>query len=60
MEAEYGGEEFGLEGARESSQTTTVCTARELCLTILRALQQFMRVRPTHNDVTALALFRKA
>jgi serine phosphatase RsbU (regulator of sigma subunit) len=57
-EAEYRGEEFGLERVRESFQTAAVLTARELCLTILEAARQFMGAPPTHNDVTALALIR--
>ncbi len=57
-EAEYRGEEFGLERVRESFQTAAVLTARELCLAILEASRQFMGAPPTHNDVTALALIR--
>jgi sigma-B regulation protein RsbU (phosphoserine phosphatase) len=57
-EAEYCGEEFGLERVRESFQTAAVLTAQELCLTILEAARQFMRAPPTHNDVTTLALVR--
>lgn len=60
VEAEYRGEEFGLERARETFQNVTVRTAQELCLTILEAAQQFIRVPPTHNDVTTLALLRNA
>jgi serine phosphatase RsbU (regulator of sigma subunit) len=58
VEAEREGEEFGLEGARRSLQEEAVLSAREICLAILRAAQQFMRTAPTHNDVTALALVR--
>jgi phosphoserine phosphatase RsbU/P len=60
VEAEWEGEEFGLEGARRSLQETAVTRARDLCLTILRDAQQFMRGAPIENDVTALALVRGA
>ena len=60
IEAGYNGEDFGLEGTRKSFQLATVRTAQDLCLTILQAAQQFMRVPPTHNDVTTLALLRNA
>ena len=58
VEAEYRGEEFGLERVRESFQNAAVLTAQEFCLTILEAAQKFMRTPPTHNDVTVLALLR--
>jgi serine phosphatase RsbU (regulator of sigma subunit) len=58
VEAEYNGEEFGLEGARESFRHATGRSARDLCLTILHETQQFIRVPPTYNDVTTLALLR--
>jgi serine phosphatase RsbU (regulator of sigma subunit) len=57
-EAEYRGEEFGLERVRESFQSATFFTAQELCLIILEAAQQFMRAPRTHNDMTTLALLR--
>ncbi len=60
VEAEYNGEEFGLEGTCESFQQASLSTAQGLCLTILQATQQFMRVPPTHNDLTVLALLRSA
>jgi len=58
VEAEYQGEGFGLEGTTSSLQGAAPSTAPELCLTILRAVQQFAQTAPTHNDVTALALVR--
>ncbi len=59
VEAECEGEEFGLEGTKNSLQGAPASSAPELCLTILRAVQQFARTAPTHNDVTALALVRQ-
>jgi serine phosphatase RsbU (regulator of sigma subunit) len=58
VEAECDGEAFGLEGARSSLQEASTLSAAELCLTILGAVQQFVRTAPAHNDVTALALVR--
>jgi len=60
VEAEYSGEEFGLEGVRETFQGAAVRTAQDLCLNILQTAQQFVKVPPTHNDMTALALLRNA
>src|SRR5437868_2502515 len=53
--AEYNGEEFGLEGTKQVLRQATVNTAQDLCLAVLQAAQQFMRIPPTHNDVTTLA-----
>jgi serine phosphatase RsbU (regulator of sigma subunit) len=61
VEAECEGEEFGLEGTKTSLQEAPLTSsAPELCLTILRAVQQFAQTAPKHNDVTALALVRSA
>ena len=60
VETECEGEEFGLEGTKGSLQRAPTSSAPELCLTILRAVQQFAQRAPTHNDVTALALVRSA
>lgn len=58
VEAEYNGEDFGLEGAKESFQRATGQSAQDLCLAMLQATEQFMQGPPAHNDVTALALLR--
>ncbi|MFY9562077.1 MAG: PP2C family protein-serine/threonine phosphatase [Terriglobales bacterium] len=58
VEAECEGEEFGLESTKRILQGAPASSAPELCLTILRAVQQFVRTAPAHNDVTALALVR--
>ena len=61
VEAECEGEEFGLEGTKSSLQEAPLASsAPELCVTILRAVQQFVQTAPKHNDVTALALVRSA
>jgi len=52
--------EFGLEGAKQSFQHAAESSARELCLTVLRAARQFAPMTSTLNDLTALALLRNA
>jgi serine phosphatase RsbU (regulator of sigma subunit) len=53
-------EEFGLERVKNGLQQATGETAKELCVTAIDGVQQFMRKPPVHNDVTALALVRTA
>lgn len=60
VEAEHNGVEFGLEGTSRTLQHTLASGARDFCLTILHATQQFMQTPPTHNDITALVLVRAA
>jgi serine phosphatase RsbU (regulator of sigma subunit) len=60
VEAEYDGEEFGLERMKQSLQHATARSAHGLCLDVLQAIQSFTQSPPTHNDVTALALVRNA
>jgi serine phosphatase RsbU (regulator of sigma subunit) len=57
-EAESEEREFGLEGVKQSFQQSPLLAARDVCLGILGATQQFLRTSPLHNDVTALALVR--
>jgi serine phosphatase RsbU (regulator of sigma subunit) len=52
--------EFGLDGVKETFQRATASSARDLCLTILRAARKFTPVTPTENDLTTLALVRSA
>jgi sigma-B regulation protein RsbU (phosphoserine phosphatase) len=59
VEAEYHGEEFGLDGAAQSFLHASRLGADDLCLAILGAAENFMQVPPTHNDLTALALVRR-
>jgi len=58
VEAKRRGKEFGLEQVKEGFQRSQATCAKELCLSILDQVQQFMHTPPTHNDVTALALAR--
>jgi serine phosphatase RsbU (regulator of sigma subunit) len=60
VESKYKHEEFGLARVKQLLQNTTANTAKELCVTVLQDVQQFMRTPPTHDDVTALALTRLA
>jgi serine phosphatase RsbU (regulator of sigma subunit) len=60
VETECEGQEFGLERTKSSLQGAPASGAPEVCLTILRAVQQFMHTAPANNDVTALALVRSA
>jgi phosphoserine phosphatase RsbU/P len=59
VEAEYDDEQFGLKNVSLALQQATTLNARGLCLVVLQAAEQFMRT-PPHDDITALALLRKA
>jgi len=58
VEAEYDGQEFGLERMKESFERATARSAHGLCLDLLQAVHNFTQTPLTHNDVTALALVR--
>jgi len=58
VEAKCGNEELGLDSVKKGFRETTAANSKELCLSVLDRVKQFMCVPPTHNDVTALALFR--
>ena len=60
VEAEYAGEEFGLARTMKAFERAGAHSAHGLCLDILQAIQNFTKVAPTHNDVTALVLTRKS
>jgi len=61
VEAKYKSEEFGLQRAKEVlEQSPRTASAKELCASVIDQVQQFMRAKPTHDDVTALALARKS
>jgi serine phosphatase RsbU (regulator of sigma subunit) len=59
VEAEHEGEEFGLKNVSLTLQQTPGASARDLCLNMLQAVEQFM-LSPPHDDITALALVRKS
>jgi hypothetical protein len=58
VEAKCGGEEFGLEQVKAGLEDHSNGSAKELCMSILSRVQDFMCTPPVHNDVTALALVR--
>ncbi|HXZ33830.1 MAG TPA: SpoIIE family protein phosphatase [Terriglobales bacterium] len=58
VEAKCNGEDLGLESIKKGFQESTAADSKELCISVLDRVQQFMCVPPTHNDVTALALKR--
>jgi serine phosphatase RsbU (regulator of sigma subunit) len=57
VEAESKNAEFGLEGVKSVVQADHA-SARDLSQNILQRVQDFMRMAPKHNDVTALTLIR--
>ena len=60
VEAESMGEEFGLDRTAQALERATGQSAHALCIDVLQAIQNFTHTPPTHNDVTALVLVRKA
>jgi len=58
VEGKRRGEEFGMGRVKEGLQQAPAESAKELCVTILDKVRQFMGTPPTHDDVTALALAR--
>jgi serine phosphatase RsbU (regulator of sigma subunit) len=60
IEGKRHGEEFGLDRVKEVLQNTHANTAKELCVSALDGIRDFMGTAPTHDDVTTLALVRAA
>ena len=58
VEAKCQSQELGLEQVKAGLKQSTAENAQEVCLGVLDQVQEFMCKPPTHNDVTALALFR--
>jgi len=58
VEAGFEGEEFGLDRVQESFQKVPALRAREVCVGLLEAAQEFSMKPLTHNDATAVALVR--
>jgi sigma-B regulation protein RsbU (phosphoserine phosphatase) len=58
VEGKRKGEEFGLDRLKTSFQASTAESAKEVCLSAIDSIKQFMGTAPTHNDVTALSLVR--
>jgi serine phosphatase RsbU (regulator of sigma subunit) len=53
-------EEFGLQRLKDVLQQAKAASAKELCVSVLDQVQQFMCAAPTHDDVTTLALARNS
>jgi serine phosphatase RsbU (regulator of sigma subunit) len=53
-------EEFGMERVKLTLQDSRAESAKEICMNVIDQVKQFMKTPPTHNDVTALSLFRNA
>jgi sigma-B regulation protein RsbU (phosphoserine phosphatase) len=60
VEANYRGEEYGLQRVGEYLDHSRAESAHEVCVGLLDRVRQFMHTAPTHDDVTALALVRSA
>jgi serine phosphatase RsbU (regulator of sigma subunit) len=60
VEAKFKGEEFGLQRVKEAFEQSKATSAKELCVSVLDQVRQFVRTAPTHDDVTALALLRNS
>jgi phosphoserine phosphatase RsbU/P len=60
VEGKRKAEEFGLERVKEVLQQSRAASAKQLCVSVLDRVQQFMKAAPTHDDATALALARNS
>ena len=60
VEAECGGNEFGLEGVEGSLKMAMPADAKTLVTRMMASVRNFTCVPPSHNDVTALAVVRHA
>jgi len=58
VEARSDGKEFGLEAVKAALGETTATDAKDICLSILARLRQFLGAPPEPTEVTALALAR--
>jgi len=58
VEGKRKAEEFGLQRVKEALQQSQAASAKDLCISVLDQVQQFMGAAPAENDVTALALTR--
>lgn len=58
VEGKRKSEEFGLQRVKEVLQQSRAASAKDLCISVLDHVQQFVAVAPPQNDVTALALTR--
>jgi serine phosphatase RsbU (regulator of sigma subunit) len=54
------GDEYGFDRLKESFRQSHATMAKEICVSVLDGVRQFMGMAPTHDDVTTLALVRAA
>ena len=60
VETEADAEGFGLDGVKRVLHQSSAQSASDMCLAVLSEARYFMRSSPTGNDITALALLRRA
>jgi sigma-B regulation protein RsbU (phosphoserine phosphatase) len=60
VEANYRGEEYGLQRAADCLDQSRIESAHEVCVGLLERVRRFMHAPPAHDDVTAMALVRAA
>jgi sigma-B regulation protein RsbU (phosphoserine phosphatase) len=60
VEARRKGNDFGLNQVKENLQLAAEQTAQEICAALLERVQEFLAGKPAQNDVTAIALTRRA
>lgn len=60
VEANYRGDEYGLQRVGEYLDQSRAESAHEICVDLLDQLRRFTHAAPTHDDVTALALVRSS
>jgi len=58
VEAKCSGQELGLDQVKAGLGQSGAENAKDMCLGVLGQVQDYMCAPPTHNDVTALALYR--
>ncbi len=58
IEGKRHGDEYGLDRLKENFRGTRAMAAKEICVSVLDGVRQFMGTAPTHDDVTTLALAR--
>ena len=59
IEGKRHGDEFGFDRLKEIFRRSRGMMAKEICVSVLDGVRQFMETAPTHDDVTALALVRE-
>jgi serine phosphatase RsbU (regulator of sigma subunit) len=58
VEGKRRGDEFGFDRLKEAFRVSRAKGAKEICMSVLDGVRQFMGTAPTHNDVTTMVLAR--